>query len=101
MHWYLLGAAALMASGLVVCGAVAVRTGWVLPWQRRRVVRPQTWGYGLMLFGAGLLVQMAYSAVDTPGNSETLDAAAFITGMLLMVAGAWLQLLSTRRRLDA
>ncbi|WP_369034940.1 MULTISPECIES: hypothetical protein [Streptomyces] len=101
MHWYLLGTAALMASGLVVCGAVAVRTGWVLPWQRRRVVRPEMWGYGLMLFGAGLLVQMAYSAFDGPGSSETLHTAAFITGLLLMIAGAWLQLLSTRRRLDA
>jgi hypothetical protein len=99
-HWYVLGLSVLMAGGLVVCGAVAVRTGWVLPWQRRHIVRPRMWGYGGMLFGVGLLVQMVDGAMDGLDTSLIPDAAVTMSGLLLMVAGAWFQLLGTRERLD-
>ncbi|MDX3750225.1 hypothetical protein [Streptomyces sp. AK08-02] len=44
LHWFLWGTAALLQGGLVVCGAVAVRSGWLLPWLRRRTLRPELWG---------------------------------------------------------
>ncbi|MFF3372696.1 hypothetical protein ACFYXF_07025 [Streptomyces sp. NPDC002680] len=99
MDAYVLGTAALLASGLFVCGAVAVRTYWLLPWLRSRTVRPEMWGYGAMLSSAGLLLQMTYGPVTVFHNSETVDSAAFITGMLLMIAGAWFQLLASRHPL--
>ncbi|NEC87550.1 hypothetical protein [Streptomyces sp. SID12501] len=99
-HWYLLGTAALMTSGVGACGGVAVRTGWLLPWLRRRTLRPELWGYGAMLGSAGLLLQMAYGAVDELDNSQTIGTAVFVTSVLLLVAGAWFQLLATRERVD-
>ncbi|ELP65348.1 hypothetical protein ACKI1I_27785 [Streptomyces turgidiscabies] len=103
MHWhrYLSGAFMLMAGALVVCGAVGVRTGRVLPWQRRRVLRPVLWGYGAMLLGAGLLVQTGYEEWTGTVHLRHLDGAVTVTGLLLMVAGFWFQLLSEREQVDA
>lgn len=51
MDEYLSVTAAVLLGGMVVCGAVAVATGWLLPWLRRRTLRPALRGYGTVLFG--------------------------------------------------
>jgi hypothetical protein len=101
MHWFFLGTAALLLGGQVVCGAVAARTGWLLPWLRRRVLRPALWGYGTMSFGTGLLLMMSYGSLDVFDSSSGAVDAAFVASVLLIAAGGYLQSLSTRRRLDA
>ena len=102
-HWYLLGmgTVALMAGAGVVCGGVAVRTDWLLPWLRRRTVRPKMWGYGAMLAGTGLLLAMASESLDGFGGTSILDGAVWFTGLLLMIAGGWFQALGARERVDA
>ncbi|MGW3646633.1 hypothetical protein [Streptomyces sp. NPDC000878] len=101
MNGYLLATAALVLGGMVVCGAVAVATGWLLPWLRRRTLRPALWGYGTVLFAAGLFLSMSYGALDVFDGSSALIDAAFASSVLLIGAGGYLQLLSTRPRVDA
>ncbi|MFI1353896.1 hypothetical protein ACH4TV_09980 [Streptomyces sp. NPDC020898] len=100
MHWFIVGTAALLLGGLVVCGAVATRTGWLLPWLRRRVLRPELWGYGTISFGTGLLLMMSYGSLGVFDSSSGPVDGAFLASMVLMAAGGYLQALSTRQRLD-
>ncbi|KOV61004.1 hypothetical protein ADL01_32420 [Streptomyces sp. NRRL WC-3618] len=100
MHWYLLGTAALVMSGMVVIGAVAVTTGWLLPWLRLRTTRPELWGYGAMCGGMGLLLFMSWGALDAFGDTPVLHRATGITGMLMLAAGSVLQMRSSRPRVD-
>ena len=101
MYDYLLATDALGLGGLVVCGVVAVATGWLLPWLRRRTLRPAMWGYGTVLFGGGMLLNMLYGAFGVFDGSSALVDVPFILGMLMIVAGGYLQVLSKRPRLDA
>ncbi|MEH0418783.1 hypothetical protein [Streptomyces sp. B21-083] len=98
---YLLGTAGLLMAGLVVIGAVAVRTAWLLPWLRYRTVRPELWGYGSMSFGTGMFLLMSWGALDAFGGTRVLHGAMGIIGVLMMTAGAYLQSRSARPRLDA
>ncbi|MDX3458174.1 hypothetical protein PV396_40630 [Streptomyces sp. ME02-8801-2C] len=102
MHWLLLGTAALLLSGQVVAGAVAARTGWLpLPSLRSRNVRPRLWGYGTMLFGTGLLLMMSFGALHVLVGHPVLVDVGSGAAVLMIVAGACLQVLSSRRRLEA
>ncbi|WP_327697473.1 hypothetical protein [Streptomyces sp. NBC_00459] len=101
MDEYLSVTAAVLLGGMVVCGAVAVATGWLLPWLRRRTLRPALRGYGTVLFGGGLLLSMSYGAFGVFDDSPALVDAAFLANMVMIVAGGYLQMLSTRERVDA
>ncbi|MEU6229448.1 hypothetical protein [Streptomyces sp. NPDC047042] len=100
MHWLLLGTAALLLGGQVVFGAVAARTGWLLPSLRSRNVRPRPWGYGTMLFGTGLLLMMSFGALHVLVGHPVLVDIGSGAALLMIVAGACLQALSSRRRLE-
>ncbi|NEA67858.1 hypothetical protein [Streptomyces sp. SID12488] len=100
MHRFLLGTAALLLGSQAVSGAVAAGTGWLLPWLRKRTLRPALWGYGTMLFSLGLLLMMSCGATDVfDGYSALVDVAAIISA-LMIAAGGYLQVLSTRERVD-
>ncbi|UIX31032.1 hypothetical protein [Streptomyces sp. GQFP] len=96
MNGYLVATAASVLGGMVVCGVVAVATGWLLPWLRRRTLRPALWGYGTVLFAAGLLLSMSYGAFDVFDGSPALIDAAFVSSVLMIGTGGYLQVLSTR-----
>ncbi|WP_105968237.1 hypothetical protein [Streptomyces geranii] len=100
MHGYLSVAVVLIAGSLFVSGGVAVRTGRLLPWLRRRCVRPAMWGYGAMFTSAGLAAQTTYGVWDVLGGSPILETAVPLACVLLMIAGFWFQLLATRPPLD-
>ncbi|WP_405821772.1 hypothetical protein OG241_37130 [Streptomyces sp. NBC_01390] len=100
LRWFLWGTAALLQGGLVACGAMAVRSGWLLPWLRRRTLRPELWGYGAMSFGTGMFLLMSWGELNVLDGLPHLGGAVAVTGLLLMAAGAYFQLLSARERLD-
>ncbi|MEW2117960.1 hypothetical protein AB0945_22790 [Streptomyces sp. NPDC005474] len=101
MHAYVAGTSMLMTGGAVVLGVVAVRTGWLLPWLRRsRIQRPALWGYGAMLTGTGVFLLTAGDSSDAFHSTPVLQEALWFTGVPLIVAGGWFQLLSARERLD-
>ncbi|MGY1497837.1 hypothetical protein ACW4TU_14770 [Streptomyces sp. QTS52] len=100
MNEYLLGTAALLLGGQVVSGAVAARTGWLLPWLRNRTVRPELWGYGTMLFGLGMLLMMSYGALHVFVGHRVLGDIAPVAAILMIIAGAYLQVLGARERVD-
>lgn len=102
MNGYLLATAVLVLGGSVVVGAMAVATGWLLPWLRSRTLRPALWGYGTMLFGTGLLLSMSYGAFDVfDGSPSSVIDVAFVASLLMIAAGGYLQVLSSRPRVDA
>ena len=100
MYEYVSVAAALALGGMVVCGVMAAATGWMLPWLRHRTLRPAMWGYGTVLFGGGLLLSMSYATLGVFDGYPALVDAAFIANMVMIVAGGYLQVLSTRERVD-
>jgi hypothetical protein len=97
VYGYLVGAADTLGGTLAVFGAVAIGTGWLLPWLRSRTVRPELWGYGAVSFSAGLALAMSFRAFDA---SAALLDAAFFTSVALIIMGATLQRRSLRPRPD-
>jgi hypothetical protein len=83
MFWYVLAPSALMSVLGVVGGLAAIRTGWVLPWLRRRTLRPRLWGYGVLLMSVFLAAQVVAGAVAGP-HSQPLAIGA---GLVLMLIG--------------
>jgi hypothetical protein len=74
-------------------GVVAVTTGRVLPTLRKRVVRPELWGYGALIsaLGMGTGMTLHWWAV-----SLVLDGAGAATALALIVLGGVLQWRSER-----
>ncbi|WP_329271384.1 hypothetical protein [Streptomyces sp. NBC_01451] len=100
MYEYLSVTAALLLGAMALCGVMAVATGWLLPWLRRRTLRPALWGYGTVLFSGGVLLSMSYGTFGVFDDSPALVDAAFVATMVMIVAGGYLQMLSTRERVD-
>jgi hypothetical protein len=89
MLWYVLAPSALVSVLGAVSGVAAIRTGWVLPWLRRRTLRPRLWGYGVLLMSVFLAAQVVDGAVAGP-HSQLLviggGLVLFLTGSGLMLA---------------
>lgn len=73
---------------LAASGAAVLGRGWLLPWQRRYIVRPRLFGWAQLLVAAALGVQLvgllavdsAYrSAVNMPGVVGLLFGLVLIT----------------------
>ncbi|QEV39068.1 hypothetical protein CP978_11290 [Streptomyces nodosus] len=97
MDWFFVGAAAVGFGLLAVGGVLALATGWLAPWLRGRVVRPDLWGYGTVSLAAGLATVMSFKmAVDSEIVLDTL----FVLAMALVILGGLLQRRSLRRPTD-
>ncbi|MEU4083836.1 hypothetical protein [Streptomyces aureus] len=91
MHWYLVGFAALAVAAAAATGIAALTAVWVPPWARRRVVRPQLYGWGALATAAGAGLFMF------PGPFHGRDADLTLTalvGIPLFFLGAVLQAMS-------
>ncbi|MFB6614544.1 hypothetical protein ACIGFK_30780 [Streptomyces sp. NPDC085524] len=62
---------AVAALLLVAAGIATLTKGWLLPWQRKHVVRPQLFGWAQLLLAAALSVQLAGLLV-VPGPYKSL-----------------------------
>ncbi|MFD3933293.1 hypothetical protein [Streptomyces sp. NPDC058614] len=94
-YWYWAAAAVLLASlssGLF--GVLAIATGRMPPWQRRRTPRrPRLWGYGTVCSSAGpALWAVSFMVID----SDIAFSALALVGLVLMVGGGLLQLFAER-----
>ena len=78
----------VMALLLAASGVATLSRGWLLPWQRRHIVRPRLFGWAQLLIAAALGVQLvgllvvdsAYrSAVTMPGVVGLLFALVLST----------------------
>ncbi|MFJ8792424.1 hypothetical protein [Streptomyces sp. NPDC102462] len=94
MDMFLVGAAAVAFGLLAACGCVALATGWLVPWLRRHVVRPDLWGYGAVSQATGLAVGMSFTVA---GHSMIVLNTLFVVTIALAVLGGLLQKRSLRR----
>ncbi|MFE7212848.1 hypothetical protein ACFY0A_20330 [Streptomyces sp. NPDC001698] len=97
MDWFLVGAAAVGFGLLAVAGVLALATGWLAPWLRGRVVRPDLWGYGTVSLATGLATIMSFKAAV---DSEIVLDTLFVLAMALVILGGLLQRRSLRRPAD-
>ncbi|MFE7840999.1 hypothetical protein ACFU53_34565 [Streptomyces sp. NPDC057474] len=84
-----IGCLAAVMVATVVFGVVAIRTGWMLPWLRRRTLRPVLWGYATLAGSAGLClwcVGMTAERADVFG----------LAGLVLIATNTVLSYLATR-----
>ncbi|GAA3823168.1 hypothetical protein ACFS5L_26825 [Streptomyces phyllanthi] len=77
-----------------VPAVAAIRTGWLLPWLRRRTHRPRMWGYATLLGNTGACLVLYGFVVDGRFASDLLFGA----GILLVVTGAVLEFRTSRPR---
>ncbi|MCX5560479.1 hypothetical protein [Streptomyces sp. NBC_00038] len=94
-YWYWAAAAVLLASlGSGVLGALAIATGRMPPWlRRRRALRPRLWGYGTVCSSAGpALWAVSFMVI----SSDNAFSALALVGLVLMVGGGLLQLFAER-----
>jgi hypothetical protein len=71
----------------VAMGVLALTTGRALPWQREEILRPQLWGSGALLFGAGMALARFVGTL----HDLTLDDVVFPCSILMLICGAVLQ----------
>ena len=76
----LVGALAVLVA---VSGIAAVRSGWMLPTQRKYIVRPRLFGYAQLVIAAVLATQIAAAVLVTGDEAQGYVGYA---GMALMVA---------------
>lgn len=62
MEWVVGSGSGMVLGGLlaVTLGMVSMRTGWTLPWVRRRVTRPRIYGIAGLLLGASCVIGVFY-----------------------------------------
>ncbi|MDT0484681.1 hypothetical protein [Streptomyces doebereineriae] len=91
----------VVASGMVLgllavtLGMAAIRTGWTLPWVRRRVTRPRIYGLAGLLVGALCVIQGLFYFHVVP--SPSWEFRFFGTGAV-MFSGPILMGVSQMRR---
>ncbi|CAL9448395.1 hypothetical protein SUDANB106_02418 [Streptomyces sp. enrichment culture] len=78
-----------VAVAAAVCGAVELVTGWIMPWERDRVLRPVPHGIGLLLLGGGLLCLAGAASFAAPPGGVLPEALA--AGAALFAAGTALR----------
>ncbi|MFI9604431.1 hypothetical protein ACWEQ7_14535 [Streptomyces sp. NPDC004069] len=98
MDWFLVGAAAVGFGLLAFSGFLALATGWLLPWLRGRVARPDLWGYGAVSLALSLAMAMSFKMVT--GHSTIVLDALFVVTIALAILGGLLQRRSMRLPAD-
>jgi hypothetical protein len=97
-----MGLGSAMALGgllAVALGVVSMRTGWTLPWVRRRVTRPRIYGLAGLMMGALCVIQGLFCFHVVPSASGEFrffgTGALMFSGLLLLGVS---QMRSSRRR---
>ncbi|WP_221348719.1 hypothetical protein [Streptomyces beigongshangae] len=87
------GAVGVLAVCSAVGAAAAIRSGWTVPWLRRRTYRPRLWGYGALTGDTGLGLFVCSWWVDAAAWTHTLLSLA---GVTLMIVGGYVSFLASR-----
>jgi hypothetical protein len=84
MDWrYTAGLAEGFLLGIMtVAGVAAIRVGWVLGRERRRVVRPRLWGQGMLVLAASLALVPLWLALFGPGTVSIALTVVACAGIL-------------------
>ncbi|MEW2636005.1 hypothetical protein AB0903_31290 [Streptomyces sp. NPDC048389] len=80
------GVLALLVAAL---GILAVRTGWLLPAQRRHIVRPRMFGYAQLLVAAGLATQVVAALLVADPAAQGYVRFAGLAVMLVAPGMIW------------
>ncbi|MEU0373610.1 hypothetical protein ABZ070_25745 [Streptomyces sp. NPDC006283] len=73
----------VLAALVAVSGIAAVRSGWMLPTQRKYIVRPRLFGYAQLVIAAVLVMQIAGAVLVSGAEAQGYVRYA---GMALMLA---------------
>ncbi|MFI6459318.1 hypothetical protein [Streptomyces sp. NPDC050528] len=82
------GLAAVACALVAVSGVVAVTTGRMLPTMQGRVVRPELWGYGQLVFASGMATGIS---LRWWASSLALGDAGGVTALALIALGCAIQ----------
>ncbi|MFF0425456.1 hypothetical protein [Streptomyces sp. NPDC004520] len=93
MSWYIALLSAVLAALLLVGGAAALVSGWVMPWQRGYVHRTGFFGWGQLMTGAALALQASTALLDRGSRSDV-----HLVGIACLLGGLALLVLSKRPR---
>ncbi|MFI2347939.1 hypothetical protein ACH492_13020 [Streptomyces sp. NPDC019443] len=98
MEW-VAGCGMVLGLLAIALGTASIRTGWTLPWVRRRVTRPRIHGLGALLVGAPCVMQglFYFRIVPSPSWEIRFFATNALTFSGLILIGA-AHVLTTRRR---
>ncbi len=98
MEW-VVGSGMFLGLLAVALGVASMRTGWALPWVRRRVSRPRVYGLGALLVGATCVIQGLFYFRFVPKPSWEFQFfgtnALMFSGLILMGVS---QMRPSRRR---
>ncbi|MFD8211257.1 hypothetical protein ACFV2S_33240 [Streptomyces sp. NPDC059695] len=87
MSWNLAIPSAVLAALLVAGGVAALRTGWVMPWQRRWVHRPRLFGWAMVTVAGSAAFQASTALIAPRGIGAVAQGAALgllLAGMILL-----------------
>jgi len=76
VSWYLMIPSAVVFALSVAGGIATLRTGWVLPWLRRRMFRPRLWGYGELTMAAGVALCASGGLLEAPQSGTVVSTPA-------------------------
>lgn len=82
--WAALGAALAIT---LIPGAVAVLRGWLLPRFRGRVESPRIWGFGVILMGLGVSIDI----LAAHRHYDMFRNIAGLTGLCILICGFCLE----------
>ncbi|SHH99909.1 hypothetical protein SAMN05444521_3143 [Streptomyces sp. 3214.6] len=93
MNWIAVSIALAVITAVAAAGALAVTTGWLLPFRRDRILRPKLWGASLLLIAFGMAFFLFLGPLSgTPSKHPYLP----FLGLGVNFAGLALQLLAQR-----
>ncbi|MFJ2561609.1 hypothetical protein ACIP6V_01150 [Streptomyces sp. NPDC088770] len=86
--------ALVVAAGGAVTGILAITTGWVPPAGRKKVLRPQLWGYGTLTAAVGTGAFLL--CLGMLGSRPAAHFNLALVGMAVSLLGSFLQFVSRR-----
>lgn len=72
----------VLAVFVAVLGVLAIRSGWLLPPQRKHILRPRLFGYAQLLVAAGLAAQLAAAVAF---SSDQVEGSVRFAGLGVML----------------
>ncbi|MET7757401.1 hypothetical protein ABZT27_22255 [Streptomyces sp. NPDC005389] len=87
MSWFL-AVPSVLAVLLVAGGVAAIRTGWILPFQRRRVYRTRLFGWAQLVMAVAFAAQAAGLLLDEGEAGHVLGVVtllALLGGLILAI----------------
>jgi hypothetical protein len=93
MHEVLVWGVVLVVTAGVVIGIAGITTGWVPPIGRKKVLRPELWGYGMLTAAVGMGVFQYFGPLNSQPGAYFVVA---LLGMAVFVLGLFLQTLAQR-----